>query len=90
MNVHLTPKLEQFVQKKVTNGPYNSVSEVVREALRLLIERDELMALRKRELRRKIANGLDSLRRGDGIDGEEFFAQLEREEEELARKRSRA
>lgn len=39
--------------------------------------RDELSALRKQELNRKIAQGLDSLKRGEGIDGDEFFNKLE-------------
>jgi len=85
MNVNLTTELEQLVQLKVKSGRYNSASEVVRDALRLLADRDELMELRKQELRKKIAMGLDSLQRGEGIDGEEFFAGLEREELELER-----
>ena len=39
MNVSLTPELEAFVRMKVGTGIYNNASEVVREALRLLIER---------------------------------------------------
>ncbi len=83
MNVHLTQELEQMVQSRVKNGRYGSASEVVREALRLLADRDELLELRKQELRKKIALGLDSLQRGDGLDGREFFAQLERDEAAL-------
>jgi len=40
MNVSLTPELENFVSAKVDSGRYNSASEVVREALRLLEEHD--------------------------------------------------
>lgn len=80
MNVHLTEELEAAVHERVKSGRYNSASEVVRDALRLLMDRDELMGLRKEELRKKIRAGLDSLDRGEGVDGEEFFAQLEREE----------
>jgi putative addiction module CopG family antidote len=36
MNVSLTPELEKFVSAMVDSGRYNSASEVVREALRLL------------------------------------------------------
>lgn len=84
MNLHLTAELEQFVRIKVKSGRYNSASEVMRDALRLLAERDELMELRKQELRKNIAHGLDSLERGEGVDGDAFFAQLEREENTLA------
>lgn len=81
MNVHLTPELEQLVQSKVRTGRYNSASEVMREALRLMEERD----LAKAEIRQKIAVGMQSLRRGKGIDGETFFAQMEAEIEEEIR-----
>ncbi len=38
------------------------------------------------DLQSKIAEGLASLKRGEGVDGDEFFAQLEREEiEKLSR-----
>jgi antitoxin ParD1/3/4 len=40
MNVSLTPQLEEFVRRKVESGLYNNASEVIRESLRLLIERD--------------------------------------------------
>ena len=79
MNIHLTPELDQLVQSKVKTGRYNSASEVVREALRLLEERDQIRQLRFQEMRRRIQEGWDSLRRGEGGDGEEFMAQLEAE-----------
>ena len=41
MNVSLTAELEKFVSAKVDSGRYNSASEVVREALRLLEEHDQ-------------------------------------------------
>lgn len=42
MNVSITPELEKFVQKQVKSGMYNSASEVIREALRLLVAREEI------------------------------------------------
>jgi antitoxin ParD1/3/4 len=41
MNVSLTPELEQYIRTKVESGRYLSASEVVREALRLLEQKDE-------------------------------------------------
>lgn len=40
MNVSLTPKLEEFVRRKVASGLYNNASEVIREALRHHFQRD--------------------------------------------------
>ena len=41
MNVSLTPELEELVNEKVRTGLYQTASEVVREALRLLKQRDD-------------------------------------------------
>jgi antitoxin ParD1/3/4 len=60
MNVSLTPQLEDLVHQKVASGLYGSASEVMREALRLLEERDRVQALRLEELRSEIRKGLDS------------------------------
>ena len=40
MNVSLTPELEQYIRGKVDSGLYSNASEVVREALRLLVGRE--------------------------------------------------
>ena len=40
MNVSITPKLQEFIRHKVASGLYNNASEVVREALRMLVARD--------------------------------------------------
>ena len=40
MNVSLTTALEDYVRRKVATGLYNNASEVVREALRLMLERE--------------------------------------------------
>lgn len=65
MNVSLTPELEQLVQDKVKTGLYLSASEVVREALRLLDERDQLREIRLTELKKKIAVGVEQAERGE-------------------------
>ena len=60
MNISLTPQLEELVKSKVESGLYGSASEVMRDALRLLEERDRLRDLRLKELRAEIKKGLDS------------------------------
>jgi len=64
MNVNLTPELEELVHEKVESGLYNSASEVVRDALRLLKEQDQLRELRLAEIREKIAEGLKAIEDG--------------------------
>jgi antitoxin ParD1/3/4 len=61
MNVNLTPQLETFVRQKVKSGLYNSASEVVRDALRLMEEQDRFKELKLQLLREEIQKGLDDL-----------------------------
>ena len=64
MNVSLTPELERLVQKKVATGRYGSASEVVREALRLLEEREAARALELRAVQQQVALGVRDLDQG--------------------------
>jgi len=49
MNISLTSELEKYVRHKVASGLYNNASEVIREALRALLEREgEARTLSKR------------------------------------------
>ena len=66
MNVSLTSELEQLVNEKVASGMYTSASEVIREGLRLLKERDELRRIQREELRRDIMLGVEQVRQGKG------------------------
>jgi len=60
MNISLTPHLEEMIREKIASGSYNSASEVVREALRLLELEDQLRSLKMQKLRQDIREGLDS------------------------------
>ena len=50
MNVSLTPELEELVNLKVRSGLYQTASEVVREALRLLKQKDDEARLAEAQL----------------------------------------
>ena len=60
MNISLTPHFEELVKNKLESGHYHSASEVIRDALRLLEERDRIRELRMAELRKEIQKGIDS------------------------------
>ncbi len=79
MNISMTPELEKFIHSKVESGMYQSASEVVREAVRLLAEHDENKRRRVEALNRDIQAGLDQLASG-GVVSE---SALEEELEEL-------
>ena len=78
MNVSLTPELEKLVANKVESGLYQSASEVIREGLRLLEDQDRLRELHFSEVRKKIQTGLDELDHGEGIPGDQVYAQMKK------------
>jgi len=88
MNVSLTPELEQFVTAKVQSGRYNSASEVVREALRLLEDHDEARAGRLAEFNGEIGRRLAALDRGETVKPAEARARLQAKSEQRRKTRS--
>ena len=76
MNISLNPNLEEFINQKVQQGYYNSASEVVRDALRLLIEKDTLFKQQIQKLKQEIELGLNQLSEGQSIEGEKVFKEL--------------
>jgi antitoxin ParD1/3/4 len=88
MNVSLTPELEKFVNAKVGSGRYNSASEVVREALRLLEEHDSARAARLAGFNDELGRRLASLDRGRTVGPVEARARLQRKS--IERRKPRA
>lgn len=76
VNISLTPELGAFLQSRVASGRYQTASEVVREALRLMEQKDELRAIQLQQLRSHIDAGLAQAERGEGVDGEAFMKGL--------------
>ena len=72
MNVRLTPQQEAFVKQQVAEGRYLSEAEVIREGLRLLADEMEWRA----DARRKIAIGMEQLRAGQVVDGEQAVEEV--------------
>ncbi|WP_165070757.1 type II toxin-antitoxin system ParD family antitoxin [Paludisphaera rhizosphaerae] len=65
MNVSLPPELERFVEGEIESGRFQTVSEVVREGLRLLKEQVELDEQKLVQLRRDVQVGIDEADRGE-------------------------
>lgn len=76
VNISITPELDAFLQSRVQSGRYQTTSEVVREALRLLErqeqERDEALL----QLKAKLQRGADEADRGELLDGDQVFNEL--------------
>jgi antitoxin ParD1/3/4 len=76
VNISLTPELGMFLHSRVKSGRYQTTSEVVREALRLL-ERQEIQQEQDlRQLKAKLNRGAAQAEHGDLLDGETVFAEL--------------
>lgn len=75
-------QLERFVARLVAAGRYNSKSEVLREGVRLIQEREAKLAA----LDASIARGLADAEAGRTKPAEEVFGRLDRKYRAMARK----
>ena len=76
MNISLTPELENAVKSKVASGLYNNASEVIREALRQSLIREQ----ENQWLTREAAIGFAQLESDQTVEvrSEEHFKDLVR------------
>ena len=79
ISVSFTPQQAEFLASCVASGRYQSTSEVVREAVRLLEDRQERRQAELTRLRTLIREGAGQLDRGEVVDGETFFREWEEE-----------
>ena len=86
VNVSLTPELEEFVKSRISSGRYQTASEVVREALRLLERQEKERDEAYERLKEKLERGAAEAECGDLLDGDEVFDELR----ELIEERRRA
>ena len=76
VNISLTPELGAFLESRVKSGRYQTTSEVVREALRLLERQEEDRQQAFRQLKAKLARGAAQAARGELLDGDRVFEDL--------------
>ena len=81
----LPEEVKELVRAQIEAGHFQSVDEVVCEALRLLQEREDLFASHRDELRAQIAEGVAAEERGDLRDGGEAIADVRRRIDERLR-----
>ena len=75
---------ETFIKAQIQQGRYASASEVIREGLRTLEEREKFRAVKLEALRAEIQKGADS---GPGLPAEEVFAKVRaRIKQEIAKR----
>jgi antitoxin ParD1/3/4 len=78
MNVNLGPVFDEFVSQLLETGHYQSQSEILREGLRLLKERQDFKNLQLARLRAEVAQGAKQADRGEFVDGPATFASIRR------------
>ena len=88
MNVSLTPELDKFVSGKVESGRYNSASEVVREALRLLEEHDRARAAQLLAFNQELGARLASLDHGEYVKPKTARKRIEQKSQERRKLRA--
>lgn len=88
VNVSITPELDEFLQARVKSGRYQTTSEVVREALRLLERHEREQDHARNQIKAKLTRGAEEAERGDLLDGEQVFAELREMIEERRRERT--
>ena len=86
MNVSLTPELEKFVANKVDSGRYTSASEVVREALRLLEQKDRDRDVQLAAFNRELAQRLAALDRGEHVGPDEIRMRIEQKSRKFSKR----
>ena len=64
---------ETFIKEQIQQGRYASASEVIRDGLRALEDREKFLAMKLEALRAEIQKGADS---GPGIPAEAVFAEM--------------
>jgi antitoxin ParD1/3/4 len=76
VNISLTPELGAFLESRVKSGRYQTTSEVVREALRLLQHQEEEREVSLKQLKAKLQRGALQAQRGELLDADEVFEEL--------------
>jgi len=68
MNIELTDNLANLVAQRVESGLYVDASEVVQEALRLMVQRDREVGPTIEMVQQKLRRGLEQAERCEFVD----------------------
>jgi antitoxin ParD1/3/4 len=73
----LTPELEQIIQQQVDSGCYKSVAEIIYTGVKLLDQVEKIYQGRYEELRQEVLQGIEASNRGEVIDSQVVFPNLQ-------------
>jgi antitoxin ParD1/3/4 len=73
------PEIEKLIEQRLHSGAFESVEDVIFDALEIQGEREAWLQQNKEAINAKIKRGLDQLDRGEGIPGDKLRLRLEAE-----------
>jgi antitoxin ParD1/3/4 len=71
------PEIEALIQQRLHSGAFESVEDVLFDALEIQGEREAWLQENKEAINARIERGLAQLDRGEGISGDELRGRLE-------------
>jgi antitoxin ParD1/3/4 len=71
------PEIEALIQQRLHSGAFQSVEDVLFDALEIQGEREAWLQENKEAINAKIDRGLAQIDRGEGISGDELCGRLE-------------
>lgn len=85
MTIEFDEQTQQLIDGEVGSGRFGDAATFLEVAVKHFVAAREGLGYSKQEIDVMIAEAASSLDRGEGMDGDEFFALLEKEEAELRR-----
>lgn len=79
MDIVLTPDIEKLVEEQIETGNYQDALAVIREGWQLLVERERIYKGKFYQLKKEVEIGIEELKRGEILDGEAVFYELEKD-----------
>lgn len=77
MTITLKPELEALIQKRLESGTFESVEDVLWQALESQDAEEAWLELHKREVGEKLDRAMEELDRGSGIPGSQVRQRLQ-------------
>jgi antitoxin ParD1/3/4 len=91
MAIQITrPEIEALIQQRLHSGAFESVEDVLFDALEIQRERESWLLENKEAINSKIERGLAQLDRGEGIPGDDLRKRLDADKAAWLADRSRS
>jgi hypothetical protein len=86
MTIEFDEETQRLIEGEVRAGRFRDAAAFLGCTVKHFVAQRQNLGYSKDQIESMIADAIASLDRGEGMDGDEFFAQLEKEEAELRRR----